>query len=143
MLPNPINLQAWIDEHRHLLKPPVGNKCIVDDHYIVMIVGGLAMAFAESWSGQLAGRLVAGIGGVVLNVIMSKMVTDWFSGKEIATAMAIFVNSWPAGIALALLVLPFFALHGGTGAVGMATVGVAIIGFLLLALLYVPPATVR
>jgi MFS family permease len=55
--------------------------------------------------------------------------------------MAIFVNSWPAGIALALLVLPFFALHGGTGAVGMATVGVAIIGFLLLALLYVPPAT--
>ena len=39
-LPGPINLQAWIDEHRHLLKPPVGNKCIVDDEYIVMIVGG-------------------------------------------------------------------------------------------------------
>ena len=34
------NLQAWIDEHRHLLKPPVGNKCIVDDDFIVMIVGG-------------------------------------------------------------------------------------------------------
>jgi len=40
MLPAPINLQAWIDDHRHLLKPPVGNKCIVDDDYIVMIVGG-------------------------------------------------------------------------------------------------------
>ena len=36
----PFNLQAWIDEHRHLLKPPVGNKCIVDDDFIVMIVGG-------------------------------------------------------------------------------------------------------
>jgi len=36
----PINLQAWIDEHRHLLQPPVGNKCIVDGDYIVMIVGG-------------------------------------------------------------------------------------------------------
>ena len=34
------NLQQWIDEHRHLLKPPVANKCIVDGDFIIMIVGG-------------------------------------------------------------------------------------------------------
>jgi len=40
MLGNAFNLQAWIDEHRHLLKPPVGNKCIYDGDFIVMVVGG-------------------------------------------------------------------------------------------------------
>src|ERR1700738_4523452 len=74
-----------------------GDKRIVLFGLTLMVGGGLAMAFAPTWHWQIAGRIVAGIGGVVLNVLMSKMGTDWFEGKEIATAMAIFVNSWPAG----------------------------------------------
>ena len=79
-----------------------GDKSAVLLGLALMICGGLMMVFASIWPCQLAGRLLAGVGGVLLNVLMSKMVADWFAGKEIATAMAIFVNSWPVGIALAL-----------------------------------------
>ena len=40
MISPAFNLQDSIDQHRHLLKPPVGNKCIVDGDFIIMIVGG-------------------------------------------------------------------------------------------------------
>ena len=38
----PINLKNWIDENRHLLKPPVGNPQVykLNDDFIVMVVGG-------------------------------------------------------------------------------------------------------
>ena len=38
----PFNLNKWIDENRHLLKPPVGNKNLYTESgdYIVMVVAG-------------------------------------------------------------------------------------------------------
>lgn len=38
----PFNFKQWIEEHRHLLKPPVGNQQVFkgNDDFIVMVVGG-------------------------------------------------------------------------------------------------------
>ena len=37
----PFNFKQWIDKHRHLLKPPVGNKLVYEDaEFIVQVVGG-------------------------------------------------------------------------------------------------------
>ena len=98
-----------------------GDKSVVLAGLILMFCGALVMTLAPSWGWLVVGRVVAGIGGVLLNVLMSKMVTDWFAGREIATAMAIFVNSWPFGIALGLLAYPLVAARSDlAGALALA-----------------------
>ncbi len=37
----PLNFKKWIEEHRHLLKPPVGNQQVWEDsQFMVTVVGG-------------------------------------------------------------------------------------------------------
>ncbi|MCL7713965.1 3-hydroxyanthranilate 3,4-dioxygenase [Stenotrophomonas mori] len=64
MLASPINLQAWIEEHRHLLRPPVGNRMIDNGDFIVMVVGGpntrtdFHYDEGPEWFYQLEGEMV-------------------------------------------------------------------------------------
>lgn len=60
-----INFRRWIDEHRHLLKPPVGNKVVYQDtEFIIMVVGGpnsrkdYHVDPAEEFFYQLEGEMV-------------------------------------------------------------------------------------
>ena len=34
------NFRQWIDSNRALLQPPVGNVCLYNGHFLVMVVGG-------------------------------------------------------------------------------------------------------
>ena len=63
-LASPLNLHAWIEEHRHLLKPPVGNKVVYAGDFIVMVVGGpnsrtdYHWEEGPEWFYQLEGEMV-------------------------------------------------------------------------------------
>ncbi|MEP3278475.1 MAG: MFS transporter [Stappiaceae bacterium] len=102
----------------------IGDRRTVFISLLLMVAGSVLVAQASTLNWLLAGRILSGIGGVVVNVVMTKMVIDWFAGRNIATAMAIFISSWPLGIALALLVLPGLA---GFGGLWLAWTGVTIV----------------
>ncbi len=106
----------------------VGARRVVVLGLLLMLAGGAGAAVAPTWQGQLAARVLAGTGGVLLNVLMSAMVAERFAGREIATAMAVFVNSWPVGIAAALLLLPRIGGPEALAVAQWATVAVVALG---------------
>lgn len=116
-----------------------GDKRVVSLSQILMLGGGAMMAWGGNWQWLFAGRLLAGTGGVVINIVMTKMLMDWFVGREISTAMAIFINSWPVGIALALLTIPTLATAGGLDLASAAVMSVIVLGLFFFVLVYRPP----
>jgi predicted MFS family arabinose efflux permease len=117
----------------------LGDKRTVLSGCAIMLGGNLIMALSDVWGAQVAGRLLTGVGGVLLNVVTSKMVADWFADREIATAMALFVNSWPLGIAIALLALPPLGAAGGYVPVFLLAAGLVAAAAILLAVFYKDP----
>src|SRR5262245_51662903 len=66
-----------------------GAKRIVLLGLILMALGGALMGLSSSFIMLAAGRLIAGTGAVLFNVLVTKMVADWFAGREIVTAMGV------------------------------------------------------
>src|SRR5262249_44145716 len=80
---------------------------------------------------------------ILLNLLLAKMIADWFSGKEIATAMAVMLTSWPIGIGLALVTLGSVADGWSWRASMLVAAAAAAAGFVLLAALYRSPPGLR
>lgn len=117
----------------------LGDKRIVTLALGLIVAGGVIVAQATTLEAAMAGRLVAGVGGVAVNVLMTKLVVDWFAGRGLATALALFISSWPVGIALALLILPPLAESGGLALAWNALIGLTVAALLLFALVYRAP----
>lgn len=118
-----------------------GEKRVVAVGMGLMALGAITASVSADLALQAAARLLAGTGGVVLNVLMSKMVADWFDGRSLATAMGVFVNSWPVGIAAALATAPLIAATGGLQAAFWATTAVVVLGGVIFVFGYAPSVT--
>lgn len=117
-----------------------GDKRVALFGLALMVIGSAVTAGSNEYLTALVGRIVSGTGAVLLNVLLAKMVADWFGDRNLATAMGILVVSWPVGIGLALVVLgPLSAATSWTFALQTST-GVCVAAFLLVALVYREPA---
>jgi MFS family permease len=122
-----------------LLGARYGDKRVTLVGLALMTLGGIALAAAPGYATAQAARVASGAGAVILNVLLTKMVADWFDGRDRVLAMSILINSWPIGIGLALAVLGPLGEHTTWRAAIAIAAALAVVGFITIAMTYRPP----
>lgn len=89
----------------------VGDRKLLALGLLVMGVGGATAAVAAGFGSLALARILCGVGFAIGTVYFSKMVADWFAGRELATAMGMLVVSWPFGIAIGQLAHDWIMIH--------------------------------
>lgn len=106
-------------------------------------LGGAIASVAQGFGLLALGRIAAGVGFVFSTIYLTKMVADWFAGKELATAMGILVMSWPFGIAMGQIGHVWIATRYNWQAVFLVAAVYCAMGAVALFLLYRPPADAK
>ncbi len=73
----------------------------------LMTLGGIGLGLAPGFPLALAFRLFSGVGAVILNIIISKMVMDRFEDASLGLAMGVLLGAWPLGIGAGSIFLPY------------------------------------
>src|SRR5687768_5393936 len=102
----------------------------------VMVAGGLLTAWSESFAMAAAGRVLAGAGGVLMNMALLKLTADWFAERELATAMAVMLTAWPFGLGAAVASLGALATATSWRTAIVVASSIAILGMALMALVF-------
>ena len=110
----------------------------------LMIVGGMIVSYSAGLHTAAFGRAIGGVGGVLVNIMLARMVADWFRERELQTAMGLMLSAWPFGMALALVILGPLAAATSWRIAEYVTVAAAGLALALIALGYrEPPADRR
>ena len=111
-----------------------GDRRMVVAGLALMVVGGVLTGGAGGFAMAVVGRVVGGIGAVVMNILLAKIIADWFAGKELSTAMAVMLTSWPVGLGLAASTLGAVAAGSSWRTAVTATAAFAAVGLVLMLL---------
>jgi MFS family permease len=82
----------------------------------LMALGGFITVWAGGLAGMTAGRIVAGLGAAAMSVLQSKVIADWFRTRRFMLAISISTGSYPIGVGLSQIAVPWLTGRFGLGA---------------------------
>ncbi len=124
-----------------LLGQRFGSMRVVVSGLVLMVAGGTVVSYAGGLHTAGLGRAVGGVGGVLVNIMLARMVADWFRERELQTAMGLMLSAWPFGMALALMILGSVAEGSSWRLAEYLTVAAAGLALGLMVLGYREPPT--
>ncbi|MEO1749894.1 MAG: MFS transporter, partial [Pseudomonadota bacterium] len=114
-----------------------GSKPMMHWSVGLMLAGSVITALGQSAEMQYLARIVAGTGAALITVIIANILSEVFDRKNMATAMAIYICSWPFGFSLALVFLPsLYSAFGGMA--GLGIIGIVFAALWVVAAIWVP-----
>lgn len=122
-----------------LLGQRFGDKRIALLGLSLMTLGGVSMGLSADATVFVAGRIISGIGAILLNVLLAKMVADWFAARDTAVAMAFLLSSWPIGLGLSLVVLAPIGDAAGSALPMLLTAIISAVALILVSAFYRSP----
>ncbi len=118
----------------------LGDRRTIQIGLVALVAGGAILGSGETFHAALIGRIIGGFGAVFITVPAAKILTDWFVGKEMATAMSILGVAWPVGIAVGMSLLPFINVWSDWRVAVYVTAAVPALAMLLVSVLPAPDA---
>ncbi len=118
----------------------LGDRRTIQIGLIALVAGGAILGSGETFHGALIGRIIGGFGAVFITVPAAKILTDWFVGKEMATAMSVLGVAWPVGIAVGMSLLPFISVWSDWRVAVYVTAAAPALAMLLVSVLPAPGA---
>lgn len=72
--------------------------------FMLVIIGTLFFALSRAFPYACFGRTVAGAGAVTISIVAAKILSQWFQGREVGTAMGVYNTAMPVGTIICFLV---------------------------------------
>jgi MFS family permease len=92
-----------------LLANRIGDRLTLAAGVLLMSAASVMFVLTDNYTIMAASRLIGGAGGMVITVFLPKATTDWFAGRELATAQSVMASSFGLGLGIAIALLPSLA----------------------------------
>jgi len=105
---------------------------------VLVITASLLFAVSDTLLYAGLGRVIAGIGAVTISIIAAQMLSQWFRGRQIGTAMGIYNTAMPVGTIICFTTFGRLGESLGWRMPIFITALIGVVGLIAFLLLYKP-----